>query len=151
MIRRGGGMVTSTNLTSYENNSVAFSPQANYNDWATATCWRNLVSTFADRGVSRGQRDGSHTAVNLFSRPEQLLFFRVAPPLSYKGWVDPVPEPLLLRKSGSAGNRTRDLWVSSQAFWQLDHRGGHQLWAVLLEILSVETVLQIVCQNKKGA
>jgi hypothetical protein len=28
--------------------------------------------------------------------------------------VDPVPDPLLLRKSGSAGNRTRDLWVSSQ-------------------------------------
>jgi hypothetical protein len=25
--------------------------------------------------------------------------------------VDPVPDPLLLRKSGSAGNRTRDLWV----------------------------------------
>jgi hypothetical protein len=25
--------------------------------------------------------------------------------------VDPVPDPLLLRKSGSAGNRTRDLLV----------------------------------------
>jgi hypothetical protein len=28
--------------------------------------------------------------------------------------VDHVPDPLLLRKSGSAGNRTRDLWVCSQ-------------------------------------
>jgi hypothetical protein len=28
--------------------------------------------------------------------------------------VDPVPDPLLLRESGSAGNITRDLWVSSQ-------------------------------------
>jgi hypothetical protein len=28
--------------------------------------------------------------------------------------VDPVPDPLPLRKSGSVGNRTRDLWVSSQ-------------------------------------
>jgi hypothetical protein len=27
--------------------------------------------------------------------------------------VDPVPDPLLLRKSGSAGNRTRDLWVKT--------------------------------------
>jgi hypothetical protein len=27
--------------------------------------------------------------------------------------VDPVPDPLLLRKSGSAGNQTRDLWVCS--------------------------------------
>jgi hypothetical protein len=28
--------------------------------------------------------------------------------------VDPVPGPLLCRKFGSAGNRTQDLWVSSQ-------------------------------------
>jgi hypothetical protein len=45
--------------------SLAFSPQANYTDWATATCWRNLVPTFADRGVSRGERSGSPTVVNL--------------------------------------------------------------------------------------
>jgi hypothetical protein len=51
-------------------NSVAFSPQANYADGATATCRRNLVLTFADRGVSRGQRGGSPTVVNLkFYRP----------------------------------------------------------------------------------
>jgi hypothetical protein len=25
--------------------------------------------------------------------------------------VDPVPDPLPLRKSGSAGNRTHDLWI----------------------------------------
>jgi hypothetical protein len=46
-------------------NSVAFSPQANYNDLATATCWRHLVPTFAERGVSRGQRGGSPTIINL--------------------------------------------------------------------------------------
>jgi hypothetical protein len=45
--------------------SVAFSPRTNYTDWATATCRRNLVSTFADRGVSHGQRGRSPTAVNL--------------------------------------------------------------------------------------
>jgi hypothetical protein len=38
--------------------------------------------------------------------------------------MDPVPDPLLLRKFGSAGNRTRDLWVSSQELWALDHRSG---------------------------
>jgi hypothetical protein len=48
-----------------EKNSVAFSPQANYTDSVTATCWWNLVPTFADRGVSRGQRGGSPTVVNL--------------------------------------------------------------------------------------
>jgi hypothetical protein len=25
--------------------------------------------------------------------------------------MDPVPDPLLFRKSGRAGNRTRDLWI----------------------------------------
>jgi hypothetical protein len=44
---------------------MAFSPQANYNDWATATCWQNLVPTFADRGVSRGQRGRSPMTINL--------------------------------------------------------------------------------------
>jgi hypothetical protein len=38
--------------------------------------------------------------------------------------VDPVPDQLLLRKSGSAGNRTRDLWICSRELWPLDHRGG---------------------------
>jgi hypothetical protein len=37
-------------------NSMAFSPQANYTDCAAATCRRNLVPTFANKGVSRGQR-----------------------------------------------------------------------------------------------
>jgi hypothetical protein len=33
--------------------------------------------------------------------------FQVAPQLYSRDWVDLVPDPLLLRKSGSAGNRTR--------------------------------------------
>jgi hypothetical protein len=37
---------TSVNLQqTKQTNSVAFSPQANYTDWATATCRRNLVPT----------------------------------------------------------------------------------------------------------
>jgi hypothetical protein len=35
------------------------------------------------------------------------IFFQVAPQLYSWGWVYPVPYPLLLRKSGSAGNRTQ--------------------------------------------
>ena len=42
-----------------------------------------------------------------------------------RGWVDPVPDPLLLRKSGSAGDRTRDLCICSQKLWPLDHRPTH--------------------------
>jgi hypothetical protein len=48
-----------------QTNSVALSPQANYTDWSTVTCRRNLVPTFVDRGVSRGKRGGSPAVVNL--------------------------------------------------------------------------------------
>jgi hypothetical protein len=46
-------------------NSVAFSPQANYTNSATTTCWWPVVQTFADRGVLCGQRRGSPMVVNL--------------------------------------------------------------------------------------
>ena len=83
------------------------------------------VPTFADRGVSHGQRNGSPRPFLIsFSRPEPLLFIHVAPQLTSRGWVDPVPDPLLLRKSGSAGNRTRDLCICSQKLWPLDYRGS---------------------------
>jgi hypothetical protein len=61
LLRHGITYGTGTN----KKNSVTFSPQAKYTDRATATFWRNLVPTFADRGVSRGQRSGSLTVVNL--------------------------------------------------------------------------------------
>jgi hypothetical protein len=41
--------------------------------------------------------------------------------------VDPVPDLLLLGKSGSAGNRTQDLWICGQELWPLEHRGGPRL------------------------
>jgi hypothetical protein len=41
------------------------------------------------------------------SWPEPLLFYQAAPQLYSRGWVDPVPDLLLVRKSGSAENRTR--------------------------------------------
>jgi hypothetical protein len=51
---------------------VALSPQANYTDSSTATCRRNLVSTFVDRGMTRGQRGGSPTVVNLRERRDRV-------------------------------------------------------------------------------
>jgi hypothetical protein len=52
---------TETNKT----NSVAFSLQANSTNSATASCWRNLMTTFVYRGMSLGQRGGSRAVVNL--------------------------------------------------------------------------------------
>jgi hypothetical protein len=60
--------------TNKQTNSVALSPQANYTDWTTATCRQNLVPTFVDRGVSRGQRGGSPTAVKLSFLDRGLYF-----------------------------------------------------------------------------
>jgi hypothetical protein len=54
-----------TNKQANKTNSMAFSLQTNYTDPATANCCRNLMPTFVDRGVSRGQRGGYHTVVNL--------------------------------------------------------------------------------------
>jgi hypothetical protein len=74
-------------------NSVAFSPQANYTDWASAT-WRNFVPTFVDRGVSRGQRGGSPTVVNLsFLDRIRYIFFQVAPHLSPRWLSGPSSRP----------------------------------------------------------
>jgi hypothetical protein len=36
-----------------------------------------------------------------------IFFISSSPQLYSRGWVDLVPDPLLLRKSGNAGNRTR--------------------------------------------
>jgi hypothetical protein len=86
------------------------------------------VPTFVDRGVSRGQRDGTPTVVNLsFLDRSRYYFFHVTPHLSSRGCVDPVPDPLLQRKSGSAGNRIRDPCVCSQELWPLDNIGGQNL------------------------
>jgi hypothetical protein len=104
-------------LISFDNvaNFMAFVPKSNHADWATAAGRQILVPNFADRRESRGQCGPSPTADNLgYPEPEPLIFFQVAPQLSSRGWVDPVPDPLLLRKSESDGNRTRDLWVCSR-------------------------------------
>jgi hypothetical protein len=38
--------------------------------------------------------------------------------------MDPVPDPLLLRKSDRAWNRAQDLWICNRKLWPLGHRGG---------------------------
>jgi hypothetical protein len=58
-------MLQSSIFTTTKTNSVAFSPQANYTDWATTTCWRNLVPTFKNGGVLHGHRGRTPTVVNL--------------------------------------------------------------------------------------
>jgi hypothetical protein len=74
-----------------------------------------LVPTFADRGVPCSQRNGRN--LRFLGRSHYFLFW-VVPQLHSRGWVDPIPDPLLLRKSGSAGNRTR---ISGSVARNSDH------------------------------
>jgi hypothetical protein len=54
-----------------------------------------VIANFCGQRVPRGQRDGSLLPYSRFSRQEPLLFYRVAPQLYSRGWVDPVPDALL--------------------------------------------------------
>jgi hypothetical protein len=48
----------------------------------------------------------------------RYFFFQVAGQLYLRGWVDFIPDPLLLTKSGSAGNRT---WTFGSVTNNSDH------------------------------
>jgi hypothetical protein len=66
-----------------------------------------LVPTFADRGCHVVSVTDPYCRVLGFLYRSRYLFFQAALQLYSRGWVDPVPDPLILRKSGGAGNRTR--------------------------------------------
>jgi hypothetical protein len=77
-----------------------------------------LVPTFENRRCSVvSEADPYGRNLGLIDR-SRYFFFQVAPQLYSRGWVDPVPDPLLLRKSGSAGNRT---WTSGPVANNSDH------------------------------
>jgi hypothetical protein len=66
-----------------------------------------LVPTFADRGCRVVSVTDPYGRILGFLDRSRYFLFPVAPQLYSRGWVDPAPDPLHLRKSGSAGNRTR--------------------------------------------
>jgi hypothetical protein len=66
-----------------------------------------LVPTFADRGCCMVSATDPHGHIFGFLDRSHYYFFQVAPQLYSRGWVLPVPDPLL-RKSSSAENRTQD-------------------------------------------
>jgi hypothetical protein len=66
-----------------------------------------LVPTFSHRGCRVVSATDLYGRIFDFLARSRYFFFQVAPQLYSRGWVDPVPDPLLTRKSSSAGNRTR--------------------------------------------
>jgi hypothetical protein len=111
-------------------NFRGLSPRANYTDRATAAYRRSYCQILRIEEPS-GQSERSLRQYTRISRPGPLLFYQVAPQLYSRGWVDPVPDPLLLRKSGRTGNRTRDFWICSQERWPLEHRDWNNLYETL--------------------
>jgi hypothetical protein len=76
-----------------------------------------LVPTFADGGCRVVSETDPHGRILGFLDRSRYYFLQVAPELYSR-------DPPLLTKSGSAGNRTRDLWICGQELWPIDHRGG---------------------------
>jgi hypothetical protein len=103
---------------------VAISLPAIYTDRADGSLSPKLVPTFGARECCVVSTKYLYGRILGFLDPSRYFFFQAAPQLYSRGWVDPAPDPLLLRKSGSVGNRNRDLWICSQELWPLDHRGG---------------------------
>jgi hypothetical protein len=87
-------------------NSVAWSARELYRH-SDRRLSSKLVSTFADRGCHVVSVTDAYNRILGFLDRSRYCFFRIVPQLYSRGWVDPVPDPLLLIKSGSAGNRTR--------------------------------------------
>jgi hypothetical protein len=65
------------------------------------------VTTFVERGCRVISATDPYGRILGFLDRRRYFFFQVAPQLYSRGWVDPVPDPLLLRKSGSFGNRAQ--------------------------------------------
>jgi hypothetical protein len=66
-----------------------------------------LVPIFADRGCCVLSATDTHGRVLGFLDRSRYYFFQVVPQLHSRGWVNPVPDPLLPRKLGSTWKRTR--------------------------------------------
>jgi hypothetical protein len=90
------------------------SPRANYNDWGTAICRRSYCQLLRIKGCYVVRVTDPYGSILGFLDRSRYVFLEIAPQLYSRGWVDPVSDPLFLRKSGSAGNRT----------WPLDLKPG---------------------------
>jgi hypothetical protein len=87
--------LTPSLLGPLNNNKLhGLSPRANYSYRATAACRRSDCQLLRIEGATWSAwlipRPYSR-----FSKQEPLRFYHVAPELYSRGWVDPVPDPLL--------------------------------------------------------
>jgi hypothetical protein len=100
---------------------------------------KSVPTFFPDSGVSPSQRRMPYGRNLDFLNDSRYLFFQVAHQLYSRGWVDPVPNLLLLRKSGSAWNRTR---ISGSVIRNYGHYNSEEVHLVI--ITSVNCLLIFV-------
>jgi hypothetical protein len=97
-----------------------------------------LVPNFADRGCCVVSRTDPYGLILGFLDRSRYYFFQVAPQLYSRGSVDSVPDPLLLRKPGSAGNRTR---TSGSVTRNSDHETTEAVYFLLHNIYKFSSYL----------
>jgi hypothetical protein len=91
-----------------------------------------LVPTFANSWCHIVSVTHPYNSILGFIGRSHYFFFKVAPQLYLRLWVDSVPDPLLLRKYCSAGNRTRTPGSVArnsglQLVWRSRNRGSIRL------------------------
>jgi hypothetical protein len=99
-----------------------FTPLDSDNRWPIKTPWPDsaselyrprqakLVPTFSDRVCLVVSMTDPYGSVLGFLDRSRYFFFQVTPQLYSRSWVDPVPDPLLLRKSERRISNP-DLWI----------------------------------------
>jgi hypothetical protein len=97
-----------------------------------------LVATFADRGCLVISVTDPYGRDLGFLDRSRKFFFQVAPQLYSRVWVGPVPDPLLLRKSGSTGNRIR---TSGSVARNSDHYATETVYFILRNIYKFSSYL----------
>jgi hypothetical protein len=97
-----------------------------------------LVPTFVDRGCRLVRVTDPYGSNLDFLDRSRYFFSQVAPQLHSRGWVNPVPGPVLLRKCGSAENRTR---TSGSVARNSDHYTTEAVYFLLHNIYKFSSYL----------
>jgi hypothetical protein len=93
--------------------------------------------------VSRGQRNGPLRSTVFLDR-SRYFFFQLAPQLYSRGWVDPVPDPLLPSSNCFTGSLSAtDLLYWSSQNNSLEHFGQHCLALGLTPMTYMQSLIEI--------
>jgi hypothetical protein len=96
-------------LLNWQNKLRSLSLRANYTDKVTAACRWSYCHLLQIEDVAWSAWRIPYSLIIAFLDQSRYFSFQVASQLYSRGWVDPVPDLVLLKKSGSSGNRT---WTS---------------------------------------